>query len=308
MSLKAHLTIYLEGMISHDLLEPLPPFDVAEFAIRSIPIQADVPWNRISMVNYTASITLDLGESKIANLPVAYETIDSLITFLRLFKRGYVGACVVEEEYWAEGTQDRSHKLYSGSSARSPQGGMAYLLNVEDIVPLQKFADKVYKIISSGEHTTRTSPKFRFFNRGIDDMARGDYPLAIVDFVSCMESLLSQSSAELRHRLSEAVALITEREARNRKDKYVRMSRLYDLRSRIIHGSEVAANDIVNDASLAETLARDVLRFCLAYYCAGHTKKRILSDIDDVIFGPSTDFPDFAFEYFKQEYASVSRF
>jgi hypothetical protein len=141
---------------------------------------------------------------------------------------------------------------------------MVYRLSNNEVAKLVTFAEKVMPLISSTGHTSLREPAFRFFNRGVDDMARSDYPLAVVDYVSCLEALLSPGSAELAHRLSQIMAIVSEREVDKRKTRYEEFRRLYTLRSEVIHGGE--QGEMVNDASFADDLARKTLRICLGYY------------------------------------------
>lgn len=286
--------IYLEGLTTLDGNSPwaLPDFDLAEFKISSV-VGKEIPNWAKSHAWYSARAEWNFKETNVLNPPELYQRIDALITCLRLFKPGYVCANPIlidipsingEHLPWIE-----------GRSARDQQGGLAYGLPIGRLSELVKFGEAVIPLLSSEAAHSRTSPIFQFFNRGIDDEARNDYPMAIVDFVSCMEAVLLQGEFELSHRLSEMVALVTERSPERRRDRYTQCRELYRKRSKAIHGETVAgAMEAVN---LAESLARYVVRFLLGYYASGQGKADLVSNASAVLFGQAKDFPIPTFEY-----------
>lgn len=131
------------------------------------------------------------------------------------------------------------------------------------------------------------NPAFRFFNRAIDDMQRNDMAMAIVDYVGSIEALLGTSQTELAHRLSQTVAIVTQRLPAKRKERYDEFRRIYGIRSKAIHGEKLG--DEVGQVVFAETIARSVLMVCLEYFLRGQKKDRILQDVNDVIFGVAND-------------------
>lgn len=296
--LKIHLGVRLEGLLPYLLdsrfSKVLPEFKVAGFTVNAPQTE------RLSAIDFgsncLAETELDLGESTTVNPPVVYETVDALITCFRLFKRGYVGASqVIGNAYVKEG--GRPIEFRFGSPLIGPGGGMVYSLNSKEIPMLQEFSAKITPLILSDSRTSRSDLAFRFFNRGVEDLARNDFSIVVVDHISCLEALLTQSNNELAHTLSEAVAVVTEREPANRKKRYKEVKGLYKKRSKALHGEKADADS--NDASLAENLARQTLRFCLGYYSKGYNRDKILEDIEDILFGVTKEFPDHAFEYLK---------
>ena len=291
--LKVQVDVHLDGLICVDKEKfptDLPRFRFGEFEVsKRVPAEEPV-WLK-SGAWYFARGEIDVEKGTVANPPSVFEKIDAFITCFRLFKKGYIAAypftfAVPEEE---------PPRFASGYTARSSHGGMVYPLACDEIPRLVEFGDKVYGVISSGPFASRNSPGFQFYNRGIEDMGRSDYALAIVDFVSCMEALVSTSRTEISHRLSELIALMTEGRPGSRQERYIQCKTLYDKRSRVIHGEKL--DDAVKYVNQAEELARATTRFCLGYYSVGKGRDDILMDASNVIFGKTPAFPDFAFSF-----------
>lgn len=281
----------VEGQEKGQIRVPEISFKLGEFTIE--PRREDAPrW--LSLPNdYVAKAQIEFPDPRLLNPPEVYEQVDALITCFRLFKVGYVTAYpVVAISRPFGGLNPRPYQFSFGSTVRQPQGGMAYLLKENEIPELVEFGQHVFPLISTKPHVSLTAPSFRFYNRGVDDMARSDYPLAIADFVSCMEALVSPGATELRHRLAELIALITERNPEKRKDVYLKCRDLYDKRSLVVHGESL--EDAVRYVNDAQELAAKTHRFSLGYFSRGLGKKDILADADDLTYGVKRDFPDFA--------------
>jgi hypothetical protein len=296
--MKVRIHVHLEGLTGFDPV--LPPWDLPKFRLGDFEVgplePPQMPRLARTSALYVASTELDIGEAKVVNPPAVYAAVDALITCLRLFKPGYVGANpILMETPAADGGWQRA-PLEEGRSARDQQGGLAYPLTSEQIPRLVEFA-KVIPLISSGPATSRTSPAFQFFNRGVDDEARNAWPLAIVDFVSCMEALLLSGSSELSHRLSESVSLVTERSAEKRQTRYAKCRELYRMRSKAIHGEHV--DGAMETAPLAESLARYCTRVFLGYRSAGLGKSELVDDIESILLGQRREFPEHAFSFVK---------
>ncbi len=116
--------------------------------------------------------------------------IDALVTCIRLFKTGYV----TNYPDVVQILDENGKQLYTTTEGkRGNYTDSAYSLRMEEIGKLSEFARKVFPVISEGAFPV-TTPALQFFNRGIDDRAREDYPMALVDFVVSMEALLSDST------------------------------------------------------------------------------------------------------------------
>ena len=286
------ITVHLEGLADFGAAYPqqLPPFEVGPFSVVARPVEGEPSWLN-SRAWYLARCVLS-HDSKFLNPPSTYAAVDALITCFRLFKPGYIGANPFYMEPRAEGGWGRP-VLPEGRSALSQSGGRAYPLSADEAPRLADFAKAVYPTVLSGL-TGSASPVFQFFNRGIDDEARNEPSLAVVDFVSCMEAQLISTNAEVSHRFSELVSIVTERDRGKRRDRYRLCKDIYDKRSAVIHGNAVGEPQAL--ASQAEGLARYVVRFALGYSAKGKGKKELVEDAAAVLFAERADFPEFAFD------------
>jgi len=292
--LKVRLHVHLEGLSGVDVPPwELPRFHLGDFEISRLN-QSQLPKLARTTAWYAATMKLDLGQTNTLNPQPVYEKVDGLITCLRLFKPGYVGANPLLMDMEKEGTWQR-WPLEEGRTARDQQGGMIYALHDKELPKLVDFAKEVFPLISSGRFASLTNPCFQFFNRGINDVARNDFALAIVDFISCLEAVLVPGNAELSHRLSEGVALVTERIPEKRRERYERCKDLYRLRSKVVHGERISYDDAA--LTLAQSLARYTLRFMIAYYEMGLEKAELVKDIESVSLGETREFPDHAFKF-----------
>jgi hypothetical protein len=82
---------------------------------------------------------------------------------------------------------------------------------------------------------------------------------AIVDLVIALESLFGDVGGELRLRISAAVAWLLGNDAEERAAIQRDAKRAYDLRSKIVHGAEIAGDHVQEGQGLIERLALDVL-------------------------------------------------
>ena len=287
----ARVTVFLEGLTyitSDDFKIVQKEFDVGEFHIRPR-TQKDSSW--VDMINpvtfYVATTDLLLPKLDALPPPEVYERVDALITCLRLFKFGYIAPYPAIAKILS-GTGQSTKQITQfafGSTARNPSGGLAYALFEKEIERLETFCGIVYPLFSSGPYVSLKTPALRFYNRGVDDVTRGDHALAIVDFVSCMEALVSPGKQELRHRLSENVAMIVERDPLQRQLLYDQCLDLYDDRSIVIHGGRLDGQASQKGATTAQVFAQRTLLFCISFYLAGKGQAEILKDIEMTIFG-----------------------
>lgn len=82
--------------------------------------------------------------------------------------------------------------------------------------------------------TMRTNLALDYFNRtyGIEQRA-----LRLVDLVTCLESLLSDDSAELKYRITVRCANLLGTDSSERKRLYNEIGEFYNTRSRLVHGA-----------------------------------------------------------------------
>ena len=89
----------------------------------------------------------------------------------------------------------------------------------------------------------------------------GDIGLRIVMYVSFLETLFSTDTSELAHKLADRVAWFVAEGEKDRKEVYARMKRVYNARSRVIHGDIVKGEGetLISAAKSADELLRKVV-------------------------------------------------
>jgi len=80
-----------------------------------------------------------------------------------------------------------------------------------------------------------------------------DVGMKIALYCSALETLLSTSTTELTHRISERVALLIADTEQGRIATYEEMKKLYSIRSAVVHGSDIPRKHLAN---LAESSTR----------------------------------------------------
>ena len=298
------LTALLEGLTSTEdspEIYYLPRFSVGDFTIDRFDPRTfksfRYPW---SHKEYAAKTRIEIGESRVMNPPEIYQAMDAMVTCFRLFQEGYMGISFGTGS--VVGKENAGFPF--GSPAHGPMGGMAYNLRKADVAKLEKFSEDIWPVITGKRHRSSIDTALRFFNRGIVDFARGDSEIAVIDFVSCLESLVSPGS-ELTHRIAENIAWITERNPTARSARYCDMKRIYRIRSEIVHGSEAKAEDLAQAMGISSQLARYCLRFSMGYYLKGFGKEDILSDLHKVLLGSCKEFPDYSFKFLQNDYNNL---
>jgi len=167
-----------------------------------------------------------------------------------------------------------------------------YSINQEKAALLTSFANRVYPLLLTEDHSSFHDPAFRFFNRGIEEITRLEYPLALIDMVSCMESILIQGSSELRYRFSTYVSFVTQKDSKKRRERYNQVKRLYDKRSKAVHGQTAEIDR--GDAEFAADLARKTLRTFLGYHSRQKTREDIWNDLENRNLGALGKLPSYA--------------
>ncbi|PKA10610.1 hypothetical protein CH372_18475 [Leptospira meyeri] len=82
------------------------------------------------------------------------------------------------------------------------------------------------------------------------------YEFKISHYCAGYESLLSSSTTELTHQLSERIALLCSKAKEERYEVYKLAKRIYSIRSRVVHGATVDQKDIILLAKYADDWAR----------------------------------------------------
>lgn len=288
--MEVRIVVHLDGLVRDfneaPNRETLPEFELAGFAIRPRGKEEN-PYFTKSKAEHVGTMRLDFAGT-LVNPPIVYQKVDNLITIFRLFKKGYLAAFPVVVDTWAKEIGEFVPGFEFGRSALGPQGGMVYGMAKSEIEQIQRYEKVVLPVISSDQFRGALGPALRFFNRGMDDFEEAEMPMAIADFVGCVEALLGTSQTELVHRLSQSVAIASERRADRRKERYELFKKIYDVRSKVVHGANLKDEE-KGQVVFAEEIARTVIAVSLDYYRRGLTKQRILDDINSVALGGATD-------------------
>jgi hypothetical protein len=110
--------------------------------------------------------------------------------------------------------------------------------------------------------------------------AAGDLALRIMHSCSGLESLLSTTTSELSHQLSERAALLTASIPEEQRQVFLEMKTVYDIRSKVAHGSTLkgrSLNELASISSKLDSLLRSIF-------------SRVLEDSDLLeLFSKGTD-------------------
>ena len=87
-----------------------------------------------------------------------------------------------------------------------------------------------------------------YFLQGARAMA--DLPHKVTNYCTSFEALVSTSSTELAHQVSERVAVLISKDSAEAKEIYRNLKRAYDTRSKLVHGGQLTAT---NDRYLTES-------------------------------------------------------
>lgn len=222
--------------------------------------------------------------------------LDTLMSCFKLFKQGYVGVNPIIAQYHSATPPEVHFTAVFGSTPRDRSGGIAYGLPGGEIKQLKDFSEAIYPLLLSRLDNSRDILPLVFYNRGIDDIVRSEYQMAIVDFSSCLEGLFSDSNQEIGHKLAERIAVVYTNHSAERVKVFERIKSIYGKRSKILHGVGVKdqAWKLADDSTYVWEVARYSMKLSLTYELNGKNKDAMLSDIQDVLFGSLQKMPDLA--------------
>ena len=131
------------------------------------------------------------------------------------------------------------------------------------VFAMNHVGEKLDSLIKLSSKQTRLTRALYFLQsaRGSNDMGT-----KLAHYCSVLESIFSVSSFELKHRLSETVALFLSTEKDERIKIYREMQNAYDIRSAIVHGDGVPDKYLKNNFSLLKqivTSSDHIVRKCL---------------------------------------------
>jgi hypothetical protein len=106
-------------------------------------------------------------------------------------------------------------------------------------LPKMSLSDKNYE---SGQatalgHKTLRYQRFRYFISAARQTT--DIGLKISQYITALEALVSSSSTEVTHQVSERIACLLEPPGSDRIDDYKRIKQAYGFRSKVVHGSTI---------------------------------------------------------------------
>lgn len=120
----------------------------------------------------------------------------------------------------------------------------------------------LYELVAQQSGYDRLATAFYFFEKFFhEDQAR----LKVIAIVTSMEALFNTGAGESTFKLALRCACILENEPSKRYETFEVLSKIYDLRSKIVHGQSLG-NRIYNDASTGTSLiiqAENLVRRCL---------------------------------------------
>ena len=88
--------------------------------------------------------------------------------------------------------------------------------------------------------------------------AQNDLGIKISHYCTALESLFLSDITELAHRLSERVAYFLENEPEKRKEIFKQAKEIYSIRSKVVHGSPIASNNLKIISKRADEILRRV--------------------------------------------------
>lgn len=117
--------------------------------------------------------------------------------------------------------------------------------------------------LSPGAKSTKLSRAIYFLQSARNS---SDLGTKISIYYSVLESIFSISTAELRHRLSETIALFLENDTEKRIELYKTVQTGYDIRSSIVHGDGIQSRYLKNNGEILLDISikvDDIIRKCI---------------------------------------------
>jgi len=222
-----------------------------------------------------------------------YDPTVRLFRLLRLFRSGrlrggdtYVIARFVESE------RERWRTLNAHRCTRMtidpfvpPKYPATYSLQSTDIQLFASFRNKMSPIL---ERIAQSQPPFASLELAFDLYAREDFEdVEIVNSLTALEALLlNDSKNELTYRLSMRVAHLLGTDDDDRKRLFRDIKEFYDLRSTIVHGSQIKPkhHSRLEQTNELREIVRSVLLTILILIGEDMNKSQIDQLLDEIIF------------------------
>ena len=96
--------------------------------------------------------------------------------------------------------------------------------------------------------------------------AAQDLALRVMHGCSALESLLSTTTSELSHQLSERAALLAASDPARQREVFFNMKTVYDIRSKVAHGSTLKGkglSDLLSISKVLDSLLRSIFTMVL---------------------------------------------
>jgi hypothetical protein len=177
--------------------------------------------------------------------------LNKLLTTLRLFKTGRVGASIVyrREPKWQPGhiVGGTGRDIYS-----VPVIGLAYKLKLQEAKDFLNF----WKWLYHQPHGNNVEVAIRWFNHGYENWITED---RVISFVTALESLFLRKDERKRKNLvSRIPKLLNDTSSKIQSEKNV--EDIWDLRSSVIHAGSYQMSDSPRLAEIAEHYLRESIK------------------------------------------------
>jgi Apea-like HEPN len=222
-----------------------------------------------------------------------------LFRLLRLFRPGtlrggdtFVIFCGVDEDDdWTTLGSHRCSRTPIEHGSEVFPSEFPYSLNVDDIPSFAAFYDQLYPVMKSLRSTFEAQPVW--VDLALDLYAHEQSESEdIVNMLTAFETLLlgGTTTTELTYRLSMRIAHLLGKDAQSRRKLFREMREFYDLRSKIVHGSELKPKHFAGLEQVAQLreILRRVLLTEIALLSEGITRQDVEVLLDDIIFDEAT--------------------
>jgi hypothetical protein len=240
----------------------------------------------ISLHNIVA--LLNVGFSELFFLPCIH-----LFRLLRLFKPGTLRGGDTFVVLCGSDTDRNWETLGSHRCSRTPiehgsevfRSESAYSLNVDDVPSFAVLHDQLYPVMTSLRSNLWSPPSW--VDLALDLYAREQSDTEdVVNLLTALEAvLLTDSTTELTYRLSIRIAHLIGKDTASRKKLFKEMREFYDIRSKVVHGSELKPKHFARLEQLATLrgILRRVLLTQIALLSEGASKEELEGLLDDVV-------------------------
>ena len=170
-----------------------------------------------------------------------------IVTSLRLWKKGNVGYDTI---YYLSKWNPRGGEIDGSKSIFF--GYPPVTLKLAEVEEFKNFYKKTRRIRFSDCKFLNMA--INRFNYAYERKREED---KLIDYMVAFEALFMKETQELRHRLSVRIARFLKGEYDERKDLYSKFKRIYDIRSKIVHGNSITPKELKKLAveSLSELIS-----------------------------------------------------